>query len=337
VERRLGRDDAFLERRQRHQDLEAAARRVLPLDDTVHERGQRVLAEGRPGGGLDTLGELVGVVGRQGEHGQDLAVARVEGHGAARPAGHRLLEGLLELRVQGQAHARPFHGRLTLGLRHLDPSAVDDHAAQAVLAHEQPIVLGLHPRLAHGHARVDPRVGLGLQLALRDLPHPAQHVRRALPQGVRPQGHGVHAGLGLLEAPGLDGGHVLLAGVGLDHHRAELRALLLRELLADVRGRDLQELGEALHAPVDVVRLLRREHDVEGGAVVHEDTPVAVEEQPAGRGYGHGPDAVVLRQVAVVLPAQDLQLPEVHDQEPHEADHHPLDDGQAPWRPRRSS
>jgi len=157
--------------------------------------------------------------------------------------------------------------------------------------------------------RIDPRVGLRRQLPLRDLAHPPQDVRRPLAERIGAQGDRVHAGLGLLQPAGLDGGHVLLGGVGLHHHRAELRALLLREPLADVREVHGHQLGEPPHAAVHVVGLLGGEHDVERRPVVDEHAAVAVEEKAARRGDGHGTDAVVLRQVAVVLAAQNLQLP----------------------------
>jgi hypothetical protein len=333
VELRLRRDDPLLQGPQRHQDLEAAAGRVLSLDDAVHEGRQRVLAQLRPGGRLDPLGELVGVVGWRRDHGQDLAVAGIEGHGAARAARHRLLEGLLQLHVDREAHARPLHRGLTLRLRHLHAAAVHHHAPQAVPAHEQAVVLGLDTRLPHRDPRIDPRVGLRRQLPLRDLAHPPQDVRRPLAERIGAQGDRVHAGLGLLQPAGLDGGHVLLGGVGLHHHRAELRALLLREPLADVREVHGHQLGEPPHAAVHVVGLLGGEHDVERRPVVHQHAPVAIEDQsPRGRDR-HGTDTVVLRQVAVVLAAQHLELPEVHRQQPHQPHHHPLDDGQAALEP----
>ena len=61
--------------------------------------------------------------------------------------------------------------------------------------------------------------------------------------------------------------------------------------------------------------MLGDEHDVERGAVAHEDLALAVEEGAARRGEGHEARAVVLRQVAEVARADHLQVPELDDEE----------------------
>jgi hypothetical protein len=142
------------------------------------------------------------------------------------------------------------------------------------------------------------------------------------------QGHDLDSDLGLLQPPRLHDGHVLLAGVGPDHHGLEARALALDPVPHLV----LVHLDEAAHAfelGVEVGVGLGGQDDVERGAVLHEHPAVAVEDGAAGRGDGHRADPVVLGQLAEVLPAHDLQVPEVDDHQREGPDDDRLDDAEA--------
>ena len=68
-------------------------------------------------------------------------------------------------------------------------------------------------------------------------------------------------------------------------------------------------------APAQLVLALGGDDDVEGRAVLGQDPALAVEEGAARGGDGQGADAVVLGEVAEVLPADDLQVPEVDEQD----------------------
>ena len=69
--------------------------------------------------------------------------------------------------------------------------------------------------------------------------------------------------------------------------------------------------------------VLGGQHYVEGRAVLGQDAPIAVEHGAPGRRDGDGADAVVLRELTVVLPPQHLQVPA------NQATHPVLD-----WQPR---
>ena len=160
-EGRRRRDDTFLERGRRRDHLEGAARRVGALDDAVHQRRQRVARERRPDRRFDAGRELVRVVGGGGGHGEDLAGVRVERDRGARASGERLFHGALQPGVDRQGEAGAVV-RLppALCLAHLEPAAVDDHAAEAVAAHQPLVVPVLDAGLAHERAGGD-RLVLG--------------------------------------------------------------------------------------------------------------------------------------------------------------------------------
>ena len=80
----------------------------------------------------------------------------------------------------------------------------------------------------------------------------------------------------------------------------------------------------------EAVLALRGHHHVEGRAVLGQDPALAVEERPARSGNGQGADAVVLGEVAEVLPADDLQVPEVDEQPGHGQGDEELHDAHAP-------
>ena len=166
-----------------------------------------------------------------------------------------------------------------------------------------------------------------LQLALRDLAHPAQRVRGGRGERVRAQRHHLDADLRQLQPPRLERGDVREGRVGLHHHGAV--GLAAGEPLADRRLPHVERRGEPGDEPVEVLGVLGDEHDVERGAVAHEDLALAVEEGAAGRGEGHEARAVVLRQVAEVARADHLQVPELDDESGDEHHRQGLQDGEA--------
>src|SRR5262249_20810286 len=97
-----GVDDAFLERRGGHDDLERRAGWILALRGAGVERMAFVLGELAPELRLDAARELVRVEGRPTHHRQYVAVARVERDDGAGFVAERRLGGLLEVEVDAQ-------------------------------------------------------------------------------------------------------------------------------------------------------------------------------------------------------------------------------------------
>ena len=136
--------------------------------------------------------------------------------------------------------------------------------------------------------------------------------------------------LGELEPPRLDERHVRLGRVGLDDDRAEARALS-RHARAHLVVRD------AAAACAMRSTLLRRSALCSAVITMLKDDrfstrmrPLRSKTAPRGAGISDRADAVVLRQLAVVLAAQHLQVPEVDDQQRDRRDHARLDDAEAP-------
>ena len=328
MEFRLRRDHALLQSGQRVEDLERRSRRVAALDGAVEERLLGVAQESAPLRGLDAERERVGIEGGRGDVGQHLARVGIDGHHGAGLPGHGVDDRLLQVEVDGEVGPRAVHRRHARGLADLHAAAVHLDAPQAVLAHEPAVVLQLHPGLAHDVARLEPLEGATLELAVRDLAHVAERMGQAHAQRIRAQGHHVHARLRLLEPARLHRRHVLFAGVRLDHHRAEARALRV-EVLAHLARIERHELREPLQGTAQLVLALGGDHDVERRTVLGQDPALAVEERAAGGGNGQRTRAVVLRLIAEGLAADDLQVPEVDDQRGHGQGDHRLHRPQA--------
>jgi hypothetical protein len=78
-----------------------------------------------------------------------------------------------------------------------------------------------------------------------------------------------------------------------------------------------QVAGEVLERPAAMPGVLGDEHHVERRTVVDENLPVPVVDDAACRGDPNEADAVVLRELAHLRPAIDLEIPEpdAHDPE----------------------
>ncbi len=81
-------DGAGFESRQRNDGLERRSRRQLRLDRPVEQRPLRVFDQRPPVAAADASGKLVRVEGRAADHGEHLAVSRIERHDGAAAALH---------------------------------------------------------------------------------------------------------------------------------------------------------------------------------------------------------------------------------------------------------
>ncbi len=64
---------------------------------------------------------------------------------------------------------------------------------------------------------------------------------------------------------------------------------------------------QPLQLSLQIGHFLRNELELIGGLIARHDLAVAVEDEPAGRGYGLGSHPVALRELGVIVVAQDLQ------------------------------
>ena len=140
--------DPFLERRRGHDDLEGRAGRILALHGAGVERMARMLGQLAPALRLDAAGELVGIEGGTADHGQHVAVARIERDDRAGFVAERRLGRLLQVEVDAQ-HQRVAGDRLFL-VEHAQLAAerVDLDLLAAVHAAQVRLPRLLEPRLA---------------------------------------------------------------------------------------------------------------------------------------------------------------------------------------------
>ncbi len=129
-------------------DFENRPRRKLRLDCTIEQRMQGVFVQILPVIPRNTHGEIVGIQGRMAHHRQDFSGARVQGdyRTGARPQG--LLRDLLQIVVDGQLNLFAGNGFLSGEAIHFLANAVYDHAAHAVRALKQVVVLALQSGLS---------------------------------------------------------------------------------------------------------------------------------------------------------------------------------------------
>ena len=95
--------DALFEAGDGHDDLEGAAGGELGLDGFVEQGVVGVVEDGLPVGVGEAAGELVGIEGGAGDHGEDLAGVGVEGDDGPVLAFEGVLGGTLDVEVDGEA------------------------------------------------------------------------------------------------------------------------------------------------------------------------------------------------------------------------------------------
>ncbi len=314
---------AFLEAGGGHDDLEDGARRVLRLDRPVQEGMGRILDDGQPCRAIDGAREAVDVEGRRGDHGQHVAVARIQDHHGPRVSGHGLLGRLLDAAVDGGDDLCPRSRLRTPDDTQVAPERIDLDALAPVLTSQVVIEQSLEPGLPH---HVAPSVKPLPELLVADLAHVAQQVGGEAAGRVDALRLDLHDHARELELPLLDLGHVLERQAAAHPHGSRGITVNagrhLRELAIGnaEQGRHAAEHGGA---PVPrLVELARNEREGEGRTVVDERPMLAIVENTALGGDRSYPDPVLLRGLAEVVPRDDLQIPELgHDDQEGDADH----------------
>ena len=120
----------------------------LGLNSAVQERVQRILVELAPFFLRNADSEIIGIGSRAADHCQDIAGAGVKSDDSARAHAERLFGDLLEIEIDGERDL--FAGNRILLGKVIDflADAVDDHAAHAVGAHQDFVVLALEAGFA---------------------------------------------------------------------------------------------------------------------------------------------------------------------------------------------
>lgn len=329
---RFGRDEAEVEARERHDDLEDRAGGIEAADGPVLERRRRVVDELDPLRRREPGDEPVGVEGGRAGHDPDLAGRGIEGNDGAFPVAEELFCLRLQLGVdreddvpaRGRRLARPIPSPL------LPPEAVHDLDQRAVLPGQQVVVLPLNS----GPAAEVPQPQLPLRVV-------ADLFRRALLEvtedvsgqglvGVGPYRLGLDLELGELEAAGLDGSDLLGRQAVLDDDRLEQgQPLEALDAASELLLRDPQQPADQGIDRSGILDVLSDKGDLKAGLVVGEDGPVPVQDEPPGSADDPVPYPVGLGHVPELLVLQDLDLPVVGEGEENE-DGDDAEDGVGP-------
>ena len=137
-----GLGDVLLKAGERHDDLEGAARGELRLDGFVQQRMVGIVEDFVPVVFGEADGELVGIEGGAGDHGEDLAGVGVHGDDGADFAFEGLFGGHLDVEVDGELQVFAGDGEFLAEVSELFAVAVDDDVAAAVGAAEKSVVGG---------------------------------------------------------------------------------------------------------------------------------------------------------------------------------------------------
>ena len=307
---------------ERHDDLEGRAGRELRLDGLVHQGMVGVVDDRRPVTPGEAHGELVGIVGRTRDHGEDFAGMGVHCHQRAVPAFHGLLGNTLEIEVDGEAEVVAGFGQHLAELADLFAVAVDDDIARAVGATQPTVISFFHARFAHHIAGLVKVILGAVQVLLRHFADVADEVRREAVAGVEASLRVPHCEFGQLIAVGLDEGllirgNVLLQWDGIVGRRACVAA----QGCLDLVHRKIEAAGDEGNICLKVFDLVAQQEAGNRGVVVHEDAALAVEYLAARREHGILADAVGLGEHAVAVRAEDLQAPHPggeHGEEQHD-------------------
>ena len=262
-------------------------------------------------------GELVGVEGGAGGHGEDLAGVRVHGDDGAGFAFEGLLGGELEVEVDGELEVLAGGGELLAAVADLLAVGVDDDLAVTVLAAEECVVGLLDAGAADDVAGIVGGVaGVIFEHLLGDLADVADEVGGEAVAGVEAALLVEGFELGELVFVGLDEGLLVRGDVLFEWDGLVLgRALEVAEGGLDLVEGEVEAGGDERDVGPVFGHLLA-EDVAGGGRVVVDDEAAFTVEDAAARGEdGNLADAVLFGGSAVVLRAEDLQVPEAGDED----------------------
>ena len=256
----------------------------------------------------NAVDEQVGVIGRQADHRQYFAGARVDRHRRAFLFAEGLDHRPLQVDVDGQAQVgtrlrrHPAHGTDGTALH------VGFHLLVADLAAQLALVIALQPGFADVAQRGIALAQL-LQVLVIDPAHVADDVRQQVAIRVTASQVGLQLHAGVAPAVHRKTRHFLIGHAQLQRHRDEAAARLARLVEAlHVLVAERENPAQAGQRGVHVLDLVRGDIDAERRHVLGQQLAVAVVDQPAPRHHRPWLDAVGLRAGGVFVVLQHLQL-----------------------------
>src|SRR6266851_4588149 len=302
-EGRLRRDDAGLERRQRHHRLEGGAGRVGAADGLVAERRALVVLDALPRRLAHARDEPARVIARARNHGQHLAGPRIH-----QDAGRALLGGaaprgkLLQRHVDAEDRLLTGNALLTRQLAHDAPEGIHLDLAGAGAAAQVEVVRLLDAFLADAEVgQLEQRI-VARQFLFRDRGNIAQDVRGLLAERIVADEALLDRHARQLQRVDLDARHLFPAQIFADHdgHEAVLAANVAQHP-ATIRFAQRDQRTDSLERRLDIAGLLGHEHDAVGRAVVGENGAEAVDDAAARRRHQTDVDAVLIRQHRIAV------------------------------------
>ncbi len=260
------------------------------------------------------------------DHGQQLAGVGIDSHHRAGPAAQGFLGPLLHDQINGQVEVIAL-GRLDrIGHLSLMAQRIDLDPLQSVAAAQPRIIAPLDPRLADDHAGQQASSVVAFQLFGRDFADVAEQVGRQGPVQI------VAARLDLdLHARQVQPVRFQLGRLGqaqalFDQHRQKGLAALAVQARLDLGRRPAQHATDLGQGRRGIGHILPNKVEIQAGRIGHDESAVAVIDQPAGRLNRNITKPVLLRQLQIIVAIDHLQSPQSTDQqEDRHADqrHHP--------------
>src|SRR5205814_539083 len=339
------------QRREPGDHLEGRARRVAVTDGLVHERMAVVCVQCGELRGADAAREHVVVVSGDGHHRQDLAVLWID-RDADRLRELVLVDALAELGIEellqtvvdgqrnGVADGRPLEReRLDLAL-----SGVPLNLAPAVRPAKKLLVDVFYPGTSDVIVREIATVLKLRELLFGNRAGVADH--RRVQRAVDIEANALRVDPDTGEELGAlrhhEGDLARHRRLGDAHRLVRIANSLCADDIADRIAREIEERGEPLRelvfaraCKVDWEHADRKSRDV-----ARQDVPVAVDDPTALGGYRQPHDAVLLGQLVVIVPTDDLEVVEPRRERREDHDDSYPEGDEAPDRykgPRRLS
>ena len=320
----LRRDHAGIETRHSHHRLDGRTRRIEATQHAVVQRLVDGVAQFAIGLETDAGDERVGVETGLADHRQHFAIVRIDGHHSATTPTEGVLGRFLQVDIEAEhdvlarfridtiEHTQ--HATTGIGL----DLFIADFAVQLVLV--ETLDTGLADMVGAG---VIGRIQT-LELLLVDAPDVADRMREVFLLRIMPHQLRRHLDARQAELVDRNASDLLFGQFEQNRHRLERTPPLAHAALEQgtIILAEFQHLDHRIEHARPVTGAFAGHGQAEAGAVVGDDHAIAVEDQPAGRRDRLHMDAVVLRQGAVMLVLNHLQVVHAHDQHAGQQDDH---------------